>query len=214
MYLCFYPLKNKSSTSVCKALRDYISHFSIPKAAYSDCDQSFRGEVEQLFFQYKIEHHTSYPYTQKQNTVEGHVRLFKNSYRCALSENDIFKHKDWDFLYLLVITRINSLIWKYGLSPEAIQFGYTLNNNLPIITDSALFEPLEKDIDEASKLFKARVGKFLNRKKENKKYYKEAAENKFGVHELIMYKEQPLELKLEILELRTNFLSRSTSSGK
>ena len=52
-----------------------------------------------------------------------------------------------------------------------------------------MFEPLEKDIDKASKLFKARVGKFLNRKKENKKYYKEAAENKFGVHELIMYKE-------------------------
>ena len=93
------------------------------------------------------------------------MRLFKNSYQCALSENDIFKHKDWDFLYPLVITRINSLISKYGLSREAIQFGYTSSNNLPIITDSALFEPLEKDIDEASKLFKARVGKFLNRKK-------------------------------------------------
>ena len=60
---------------------------------------------------------------------------------------------------------INSLISKYGLSREAIQFGYTSNNNLLIITNSALFEPLEKDIDEASKLFKARVGKFLNRKK-------------------------------------------------
>ena len=189
MYLSFYPLKSKSSSSVCKALRDYISHFSVPKAVYSDCDQSFRGEVEQLFFQYKIEHHTSYPYTQKQNTVEGHVRLFKNSYRCALSENDIFKHRDWDFLYPLIVTRINSLISKYGLSREAVQFGYTSENNLPIITDSALFEPLEKDLEEASKLFKARVGKFINRKKDNKRYYKDTVKNTFGIHELIMYKE-------------------------
>ena len=115
--------------------------------------------------------------------------MFKNCYRCALSENEIFKHRDWDFLYPLIVTRINSLISKYGLSREAVQFGYTSENNLPIITDSALFEPLEKDLEEASKLFKARVGKFINRKKDNKKYYKDTVKNTFGIHELIMYKD-------------------------
>ena len=99
-----------------KAIRDYISHFCVPKFVYSDCDQSFRGEVEQLFYQYNITHHTSYPYTQKQNTVEGHVRMFKNSYRSALMESDVFKHRDWDFLYPLVIMRLNGKISKYGIS--------------------------------------------------------------------------------------------------
>ena len=116
MYLSFYPLKSKSSGAVSKAIRDYISHFCVPKFVYSDCDQSFRGEVEQLFYQYNITHHTSYPYTQKQNTVEGHVRMFKNSYRSALMESDVFKHRDWDFLYPLVITRLNGMISKYGIS--------------------------------------------------------------------------------------------------
>ena len=171
MYLSFYPLKSKSSGAVSKAIRDYISHFCVPKFVYSDCDQSLRGEVEQLFYQYNITHHTSYPYTQKQNTVEGHVRMFKNSYRSALMESDVFKHRDWDFLYPLVITRLNGMISKYGISREAVQFGNISENNLPLITDSVLFEPLEEELDNASKLFKARVGKFINKKKANKQYY-------------------------------------------
>ena len=50
MYLSFYPLKSKSSGAVSKAIRDYISHFCVPKFVYSDCDQSFRDDVEQLFY--------------------------------------------------------------------------------------------------------------------------------------------------------------------
>ena len=49
-----------------------------------------------------------------------------------------------------------------------------------------------RNYKEASKLFKARVGKFINRKKENKKYYKDTVKNTFGIHELIMYKENNL----------------------
>jgi dUTPase len=188
MYLSFTPLKSKSSAAVAKALREYISYFGVPKYVYSDCDQSFRGEVEVLFHQYNVEHLTSYPYTQKQNTVEGHVRIFKNSYRSALMESNVFKHSDWDFLYPLVISRLNSMISKYGVSREAIQFGYVSEINLPIITDSVLFEPLEDDIDKASKLFKQRVGKFMNSKLKNKKYYKSGKAQKYNLMELVMYK--------------------------
>ena len=90
LYMSFYPLKSKSSTAVSEALRIYISQFCAPKHVYSDVDESFRGDVEQLFFQYNIFHSTSYPYTQKENTVEGHVRMFKNSYRRALTESQFF----------------------------------------------------------------------------------------------------------------------------
>ena len=123
LYMSFYPLKSKSSTAVSEALRIYISQFCAPKHVYSDVDQSFRSDVEQLFFQYNILHSTSYPYTQKENTVEGHVRMFKNSYCSALTESSIFKHSDWDLLYPLVLIRLNTMITKYGMSREIIQFG-------------------------------------------------------------------------------------------
>ena len=51
-----------------------------------------------------------------------------------------------------------------------------------------MFEPLEEELDNASKLFKARVGKFINKKKANKQYYRISKDKKFGLHELVMYK--------------------------
>jgi hypothetical protein len=80
------------------------------------------------------------------------------------------------------------MISKYGVSREPIQFGYVSEINLPIITDSVLFEPLEDDIAKASKLFKQRVGKFMNSKLKNKKYYKSGKAQKFNLMELVMYK--------------------------
>ena len=129
----------------------------------------------------------SYPYTQKENTVKGHVRMFKNSYRSALTESSIFKHRNWDLLYPLVLIRLNTMITKYGMSREIMQFGDVTEHNLPIVTDSVLYEPLEEDLDEISKLFKARVGRFINKKKANKKYYKIRKDIKFNNHELVMY---------------------------
>ena len=79
------------------------------------------------------------------------------------------------------------MISKYGISREAVQFGNISENNLPLITDSVLFERLEEELDNASKLFKARVGKFINKKKANKQYYRISKDKKFGLHELVMY---------------------------
>ena len=47
---------------------------------------------------------------------------------------------------------------------------------------------MEEDLDEISKLFKARVGRFINKKKANKKYYKIRKDIKFNNHELVMYR--------------------------
>ena len=135
MYISFYPLKSKTSFAIANAFRQYISHFTAPKYVYTDSDQSFRGEVETLFFQFNITHFTSFPHCQRQNSVEGQVRTFKNIYRGTLMESAIFKHSEWDILYPLIVCRINSLIGKYGISREDLQFGMTSLNNLPIITD-------------------------------------------------------------------------------
>ena len=78
----------------------------------------------------------SYPYTQKENTVEGHVRMFINSYCSTLTESSIFKHHDWDLLYPLVLIRLNTMITKYGMSREIMQFEDVTEHNLPIVTDS------------------------------------------------------------------------------
>ena len=114
--------------------------------------------------------------------------MFKNSYRSALTESSIFKHRDWDLLYPLVLIRLNTMITKYGMSRKVIQFGDVTEHNLPIVTDSVLYEPLEEELDEISKLFKARVGRFINKKKANKKYYKIGKDIKFNNHELVMYR--------------------------
>jgi len=188
MYLAFYPLKSKSSGEIAKALRSYFSAFCPPANVYSDVDPSFRSEVELLFRQYNVQHYTSYPYSQKQNTVESHVRQFKNSYRAAFKENPVFKHKEWDLLYPLVVARLNSLISKYGISREAMHFNNVTEQNLPIITDSILYEPLEKDLEATSKLFKARIGRFIARKAGNKKSYKQNSKQKYCLQELVMYR--------------------------
>ena len=74
------------------------------------------------------------------------------------------------------------------MSREVIQFGDVTEHNLQIVTDSVLYEPLEEDLDEISKLFKARVDRFINKKKANKKYYKIRKDIKFNNHELVMYR--------------------------
>ena len=45
------------------------------------------------------------------------------------------------------------MITKYGMSREIMQSEYVTEHNLPIVTDSVLYEPLEEELDEISKLF-------------------------------------------------------------
>ncbi len=98
LYVSFFPMRSKNSAEVAKAFDKYLSAMCPPKNLYTDSDQSFRGEVETLLRLWNITHITSYPYTQKQNAVESQVRIFKNAYRAAILENDIFKIPQWDKL--------------------------------------------------------------------------------------------------------------------
>ena len=75
MYISFYPLKSKTSFAIANAFRQYISHFTAPKYVYTDSDQSFRGEVETLFFQLNITHFTSFPHCQRQNSEIGRAHV-------------------------------------------------------------------------------------------------------------------------------------------
>jgi hypothetical protein len=165
-------MKNKGSAEVAKAFRSYFSAQGVPKSVYTDSDQSFRGATETLFRTFGVTHATSYPYTQKQNQVESQVRIFKNAYRAALLENNIFKVPQWHILYPFVICRINSLISKYGMSRESVHFGTIVESALPMITDSEHFNPLEEDLKQLSDRFRDRIGKFLQRKKRKKELYK------------------------------------------
>jgi hypothetical protein len=181
-------MKSKSSSAVSKALKTYISGQGPPKYIYSDVDPSFRGEVEQMLRMYDIKHITSFPYTQRQNTVEASVRTFKNAYRAAILESTVFKSRDWTELYPLVICRINAMISKYGMSRESCHFGQIVESHLPIITDTKHFKPLEDDLENISKEFKKRMGKFMKKRERNKLHYKIGKQIGYYMHELVMMK--------------------------
>jgi hypothetical protein len=129
---------------------------------------------------------TSYPYTQKENAVESQVRIFKNAYRAAILENNIFKIPQWDKLYPIVICRINALISKYGMSRESVHFGTIVESSLPLITDCEIFNPLEDDLKTLSDRFRDKIGRFLMKRKRDKKLYKIGKERKFYMYELVM----------------------------
>jgi hypothetical protein len=125
MYLSFFPLKSKTSAAVAEALRTFFSLNGPPSIVYSDNDNSFLGETQHIFTMFNVQHATSFPYSQKNNPVEGHVRSFKNACRAAISENPVFSHRDWHILYppshnpfkhtdyqIRLIKGSNSL-WKY-----------------------------------------------------------------------------------------------------
>jgi hypothetical protein len=186
LYVSFYPMKNKGSAETAKCFRSYFAAQGVPKSIYTDSDPSFRGLTETLFRTFNIVHVTSYPYTQKENAIESQVRIFKNAYRAAILENNIFKIPEWDVLYPLVICRINSLISKYGMSRESVHFGTVVESSLPLITDCELFNPLEDDLKQLSNRFRDKIGKFLMRKKRKKELYKIGKKRNFYMYELVM----------------------------
>jgi hypothetical protein len=188
LYISFYPLRTKNSTEVAKQLGAYIAAHGPPVTVYSDNDPSFRGEVERLLRVHGIKHHTSYPFTQRQNYVESQIRIFKNAYRAAIVDSPVFKTKDWDSLYPLVVCRINSMISKYGMSREAVHYGQVVESSLPLITDTSVFGTLEEDLEKASNLFRERMGRFMQRKLRNKTHYKIGKKYNFYMNELVMYK--------------------------
>jgi hypothetical protein len=80
------------------------------------------------------------------------------------------------------------MISKYGMSREAVHYGSIVESSLPLITDSNIFEPLENDLEKASNLFKERMGRFMQKRKRNKIYYKVGKKYNFHINELVMYK--------------------------
>ncbi|MFM8446308.1 MAG: hypothetical protein ACKN9Z_03015, partial [Actinomycetota bacterium] len=188
LYISFYPMKSKSSAEIAKHLRTYFAAQCPPEAVYSDSDPCFRGEVENLFRVYKINHLTSYPFTQRENYVESQVRIFKNAYRAAILDNPVFKLRDWDTLYPLVVCRINCMISKYGMSREAMHYGDIVESALPIITDTEVYGPLESDLERVQNMFRDRMGRFMQKRRKNKLYYKLGKAHKFYINELVMYK--------------------------
>ncbi len=188
LYISFYPMKSKNSAEVAKNLRAYFSAHCPPTTVYSDNDTGFRGDTENLFRVYGIQHHTSYPHTQRQNYVESQIRIFKNAYRAAIIDSPVFKTRDWDTLYPLVVCRINSMISKYGMSREAVHYGHIVESSLPLITDATVFEPLEDDLEKISNLFRVRMGRFMQKRQRNKTYYKIGKQFNFYINELVMYK--------------------------
>ena len=189
LYLSFIPMKSKSSDAVVTALRQYISFMGVPITIYSDNDQAFRGETQTLINSYNIQHITSYPYTQKNNTVEASVRKFLNAARSAIIECPVAKHTEWHTLYPLIIIRLNTLISKYGLSREYVHFQNILDSHLPLIVDVKLDADIENDLDDASHKFRGAIQKFLKNKKKQKSYYKTNEKFQFTLHELVMRKE-------------------------
>ena len=186
LYVSFFPMRSKNSAEVAKAFDKYLSAMCPPKNLYTDSDQSFRGEVETLLRLWNITHITSYPYTQKQNAVESQVRIFKNAYRAAILENDIFKIPQWDKLYPMVICRINVMISKYGMSRESVHFGTIVDSSLPLIVDCEAFSPLEDDLKQLCDRFRDKIGRFLMRKKRDKELYKIGKSKHFYMYELVM----------------------------
>jgi len=188
MYLSFFPLKSKSSSQVATAFRSFFSYQGVPKVVYSDNDTAFVGETSQLFAQFNVKHASSFPYTQKENTVEAQVRRFKNAYRGAILNNPIFSHRDWHTLYPLVIIRLNSTISRYGISREMLHFKDELETHLPIITDMPLTDDLKSDFDTLAKDFQIKIRKYMRNREKSKLQYKSGKQYNFYLHELVMRK--------------------------
>jgi hypothetical protein len=121
----------------------------------------FWTKLKKLLSSYNIKHATSFPYKQNENKVESQVRNFKNLYRASLLNNNIFKSKDWNIIYPLVVIRFNTMITKYGISRELAHFQDELNSHLPIIVDMNLANKLYPDLNKLSKNFRAKISKFL-----------------------------------------------------
>jgi dUTPase len=188
-YISFYPLKSKTSEAIATALNQYISFNGIPLAVYSDNDPAFQGSTLRLFSTYNIKHYTSFPYSQHENYVESHVRKLKNALRSTLRDSSILQHSHWDQLYPLVIVRLNTIISKYGLSPELVHFANILDSHLPLITDISLYSDIEPDLDQITKDFKQKIKKYLNSKDKSKQRYKSKFKHlPYSLHEIVMRK--------------------------
>jgi dUTPase len=187
-YLYFFPMKGKSSEKVSIAMRSFISLQGIPQYLYSDNDPSFQGEVSKLLTSFNIQHFTSEPYIQKQNTIESNVRILKNAFRGVILSNPIFTHKAWHILYPLCIIRLNTMISKYGFSREYIHYKEINDTHLPLIIDTKLENEIEHDLDQLAHDFKGKLKKFLRNKDKNKEYYKNIKKQQFQVGELVMRK--------------------------
>ena len=188
MYITFFPLKGKTSSSIATALRSYFSIQGIPKIIYSDNDPSFRGDVEQLLTSYNVQHATSYPYVQRANTVESQVRKLKNAARAAIMESPVLNHSHWHILYPLVIIRLNTMLSKYGASREMVHYTDVLETHLPIITDIEYHKELEADLNYKAEKFREQIGKFLHNKRKSKESYKTGITQPHLLHELVMRK--------------------------
>jgi dUTPase len=189
LYVSFFPLKTKSSAAIATALRSFISLQGLPEVIYTDNDPSFQGEVDHLLQTYNIQHSTSYPYTQKNNTVESQVRLLKNAYRSLIQDNPICTHREWHILYPLVIIRLNTMISKYGLSRELVHFQQTNETHLPLITSLEDHSIFSEHLDYLSKTFQKNIGAFLRNKQKSKEYYGTNKKIPFLLHELVMRKQ-------------------------
>jgi hypothetical protein len=141
-----------------------------------------------LLRSYHIQHFTSYPYTQQNNSVEAQVRKFKNAARAAIMENPLTHHAQWCNLYPLVIVRLNSMVSKYGASRELIHFQDVLETQLPLITTFKHHNELEQDIRYGSKTFKKIIEKFVKNKAKSKLFYKKGIPTPYLLHELVMRK--------------------------
>ena len=78
------------------------------------------------------------------------------------------------------------MLSKYGLSREEVHFGYTIESALPIVTDIEFPTILEEDMQILSKKFKETIGRFLQKKRDNRNYYKKGKNFKFSENELVM----------------------------
>jgi hypothetical protein len=169
-------------------MRSFISLQGIPQYFYSDNDPSFQGEVSKLLASFNIQHFTSEPYIQKQNTVESNVRILKNAFRGVIMSNPIFTHKSWHILYPLCIIRLNTMISKYGFSKEYIHYKEINDTHLPLIIDTKLENEIEHDLDQLAHDFKGKLKKFLRNKNKSKEYYKNSEKQQFQIGELVMRK--------------------------
>jgi hypothetical protein len=89
-----------------------------------------------------------------------------------------------------VIIRLNTIISKYGLSPELVHFSNVLDTHLPVITDISLHTAFDSELDLLSFDFKNKINKFLHNKRLSKTYYKKGklTAPPFSLHEIVMRK--------------------------
>ena len=185
LYVTFYPLKDNDEFTVAHCFEQHLALHGVPRSVYTENTHSFARSVPYVLRKHRITHVKTDIYAGKLTSMERSVKELRRAHRTTILSSRIFKETAWDKIYPIITCKINSYISKY-ISKQTMYFGETVESSLPVLSDIDIFGPLEGDFEKHCKKFRDMMGRFMGRKKRDKKSYRMRDKTEFCLHELVM----------------------------